>query len=565
MNNRVLNRAMLGVLLLTFTYVLVRRLVDLTAFDAYALYTLAVLAVVVLLLALTPRRLWQKVAAWRWTPAVLLAIGAVTRVGAVCFFGRVTPKDDAIRYMGIAERLVGNTKTYHPTLATLIPWLLGALFLGLLASAIFVYVKRATFCRRTKLLLACLPLAAMAAAALLGLVAKSALPQLNYPGQESSIFPHYIAVFPHFLGYPAMVAGTALAGGGSLSVVAAAQVVNILLGTGCVWLVYCIASKLCGRTAGVGAMLLYVLWPAQWLYAALPLAEVPYTFLLLLTLYCITLAYQSRRDKSKLLLFSAYAGVACAVASAVRPLAALILVAYGLWLLTALIGQWKDKALRYGLIGGFALLLVINIAGGAVTRSVTTHVIGRQPASFAMGWNMLDGSNHEALGTWNAEDNKLFTPLYKQVIEGTLAPDALHHQLFDIGVQRYTDNGLSNIKFFAQKVYAMWKTDELGLTYSVYSAGMPQTELFTVMRGVCGGYYLALLLAFILLSARCIIKGVPRFDHLLFLPLLYVGGTVAAHMVLEQAQRYTFPTMSLLAIGVAGLCAVLTKERQKPS
>jgi len=296
-----------------------------------------------------------------------------------------------------------------------------------------------------------------------------------------------------------------------------------------------------------------------------PLAEIPYVFCLTGVLCVASFAYKHRANKRLAALLMLYTTLCCAFANFIRPLAILLFIAILLWLALASLRQAGAKRNLPRAAGLIACCVLLFFGVGSFLRLAQEKVVGREPAGFAMGWNLLDGSNADALGKWNAEDNAIFSPVYQQVQRREITPDELHRELFAIGMERYTSRGLGNLPFWGAKIVDLWGKDEVGFTYPIrmkQDYGFQNMEPFySGLRGFNNGFYMAMVLYMVCLLVKRFRSSfhAPESFWFVYLPLLYILGMVVSHMILEQGQRYSFPAVAMMAL-IIGLLSQAKKD-----
>ena len=468
-------------------------------------------------------------------------------------FRHLTPMDDAVTYLRIASDIIRGRERSIALLGVTF-WIL--IFLAaaviLLRRKRIISDKMCTSCKWTFLCLT-------------AIIALSAILISNriLPGRDFRLFPpmireeilsSYISVFPHFLGYPLMIVLTHIMGFGSFSLVTDAQLLNLFLSICIGVFLYYTARNTAGPNAGKLALLIWAVWPSQIFYTAIPLSEISYVFFLTSVLCLASFSVKYHGNKSKASIILLYTAVLCALSNFIRPLAVVLLGAIFLWFILSGTKQHNKKTHVLFTCGLTAGCLILYIGCATALHLLRENAIGREPAGFTMGWSMLDGNHEATLGRWNAEDAALFKPLYEQVQRGEITPDELHRTLFSIGLERIKERGLSNISFWGRKILDMWGRDEIALTYPVSmkpSLGIQNhVTLFNLLRGFCNGFYMAMLLLFTVALIRRFVRSFhkPERFSLVHIPLLFVLGMAAAHMILEQGQRYAFPAVVMISL-----------------
>ncbi len=508
---------------------------------------------------------------------ILFGLALLMRIGTVLVFHHLTPKTDSATYLSITELYNSVIRTSAPGSAAVLAVVLWLLLFGLFL-CLLPRVRHRPKMQWLRRWGRWVPLAAAAVVALLSLLIQNGLvPGKDYfsvPFAQSvtpNILTSYMSVFPHFLGYPSMLVWADVMTFHLFTPVTLAQVTNVVLSLMTGGFLTLTARNLRGRKTGLLALLIWTLWPSQFLYVATPLAEVTYVFWLMAA-FCAASFAVKHRDRPKRALFPlCCAAVLCALANFIRPFAMVALLALLIWFALSTLSRRPPKRELWIPAAALGACLFLFFGLGAFSRLMETKAIGREPAGFAMGWNVLDGSHEASLGKWNAEDAAVFKPLYEQVQRGELTPDQLHRQLFDLGVTRMKDRGLANWPFWGKKILDLWSRDEVAFTHA--AAMKPELGLqdnavsYHLVRGLCNGFYMAMLLCLVIgLTLR--FRRAPKrpvqfgFGNAL---LLYILGMALAHMILEQSQRYAYPAISLMIVVLADLSIeFLRKPEEKP-
>ena len=175
----------------------------------------------------------------------------------------------------------------------------------------------------------------------------------------------YDALYPHILGYASFL-GLLLRLFGEQ--VAVAEWANLLLSLGIGLALYGICLRLFGLRAACAAFLLWTLCPSKTLYNALVLSEPLYTCLLLA--YTLLLGFSERVDRLwAMALLGALAGLILRGVNVARPIAAVCLIALGIWILF----------LRGQDIGRLRLIGAVNVAVGKTVGRISHTPLPVQP------------------------------------------------------------------------------------------------------------------------------------------------------------------------------------------
>jgi 4-amino-4-deoxy-L-arabinose transferase-like glycosyltransferase len=166
---------------------------------------------------------------------------------------------------------------------------------------------------------------------------------LAAPGSPSALRP---PAFPYLLGATQAVVGHPRA---------SALLLEALLGTVAVWLVWFIASELWGRKAGLVAGALAAVFPPLFLLNAVPLSE---TLFIPLELAIVVLVLLARRREAPPLAISVACGVACGLAALTRQTGLLLVLAVVAGLLMRP-GWERRRALAASALAVVAMVVVV--------------------------------------------------------------------------------------------------------------------------------------------------------------------------------------------------------------
>lgn len=360
----------------------------------------------------------------------------------------------------------------------------------------------------------------------------------------------YIALFPHYFGYPSILALFYKIFGSSKLV---ALVLNVVISCGIALLLYKIGSKISNTFCGLISSLLWALWPSQILYTSLICTEYLYTFLVLLcTYFFIVLINRKRSLRMSLILFLLF-GIACAVTNTIRPLALIVLIAsviyYTVFFKESL--TVRNKAIITKAILSIIMVLSYALTSNFIAVSIE-QLLGREISKKPVGFNLYVGFNYNSRGTWNIEDSNTLTEISK---ESGIKPQQIHDKLFAMALERvksYSFEGITDLLMDKHK--NMWVTDHDSLVY--ISAGIDKDlsnfdyyKYERLITKVSNFYYYLVLILCAIGIARLIRKN--EHDDAIIYFVLFILGMISVHMLVEVAGRYHFPAISLFSL-VAG-------------
>ena len=355
----------------------------------------------------------------------------------------------------------------------------------------------------------------------------------------------YLCLFPHILRYAGLLAPflRLLGESGAVPVVW-----NLALtGISCL-LLFRLCLNWRGLRAAILAALLWCLLPSKMLYNAMVLSEPLYTCLLLLFLLLIQAA-ERRGSFPAALLAGAGGGLALWAMNLVRPIAAVPLIALGIWVLLLRGKGLREKSawLRWGCC--LVLLLAVYLGMGRASRGLLTRVLGEEPAQVP-GYNIYVGFNPDTLGSYSEEDMETFG----QVLHGPGEEDVNRTQrlMLDLALERAGSADL--LRLIPGKLRTFLGRDEGAVFYSAQALSQPVRKIGIL---VCNGCFYLL----VLLSLWGLWRLWREREHssLLLVPLYCIGLTLA-QMLAEVADRYHYSILPMLVILAA--CACGGKERK---
>ena len=379
----------------------------------------------------------------------------------------------------------------------------------------------------------------------------------------------YVAMFPHVLGYPLVLAAVFRMFGTSVAV---AQYFNVALSVGTAFVAWRVARRLAGRIGGFVALCATVFWPSQILYDNFVASEYLFTFLLMC---CIWLFVASTQDFDGSTLHPwhcamelAGLGALLAFAGVIRPLAIIFLVAVLIYLLPGkmelpsrlrnniplglrLIGRgWKRCLLvlcTYLLLSGFFSMGV----GYTVDRSLAS-------GSTSFGYNLLVGLNTQSYGGWNQEDANYLYNSFNSTHSATEA----HLTCRDLALKRLTQSPKATFNLMIHKFEVLWGNDDYGASWNILFMDQQgnltswrKTFLYHMMD-VSDLYYL-IMLALAGVAGIYLWRKKPNTSYSLVLLFL---GTVALHLLVENQNRYHYQVLPVFAIFAGMAVAYINQE-----
>ncbi|MDQ2084945.1 glycosyltransferase family 39 protein [Herbivorax sp. ANBcel31] len=357
---------------------------------------------------------------------------------------------------------------------------------------------------------------------------------------------NYISFFPHVIGYPAVLSMVYRIFGAEVIV---AQLLNIVLSCGTVFLIYLIGKRIVGERCGFIAALLWALWPSQIFYNSLVATEHLFTFINLICILIFYYIYENNKNYYKSAILFILLGVLCAILNAIRPLGLLMIIAMGIFYFVfaknTKIESVKDNLVRVVI---FIFLPIFFFITSNFLNFLIVNTLGQDIAKSPMGFSIFVGSNIEYNGVWNYEDSNVFNKLMK---DKEKSPQEVQDELLRKGIARFKYQSFQNVNLLIRKHKVMWSSDDDVLKY--INSGLDKEKISSIdfiknynrLNFLCNIYYY-IMLVLVGISAFIVIKKKNNYE-IIFLYII-ISGIIALHMITEVAGRYHFPAISIFAI-----------------
>lgn len=281
--------------------------------------------------------------------------------------------------------------------------------------------------------------------------------------QGNILYPKFISLFPHVLGYSKVLSLVYSVFGTSS---AAAVGFNILLNVGILLLLYILGKLFYDEKTGLIAAAIYALWPSQIFYNALVLTEPFFTFCTL----CIIVGYFMMIRRTEKIVFCLITfivmGVAIGLLKYIRPASLIILLSILIHFLFIFQVKTEQKGKLFKQNRYKLALSVLLFLSYTLTSSICLNRIDRitaaKTARNSSGFYILVGLSQESEGRWNQKDSSLLDPM----IEQGMASEEVQEVFAEQGVERLKGmNLLSFIRLQINKNRHMWGNDSKSISY----------------------------------------------------------------------------------------------------
>lgn len=383
----------------------------------------------------------------------------------------------------------------------------------------------------------------------------------------------YVSYFPHVFGYSYILSLLFKITGASVS---AGLYLNMVVSLLCVVFAYLIVRMLCGRAGGMIAAVLVAFWPSQILYSNFLAAEPVFACMMLFSLGLAVYLFKYPIEKgkpSRCLLLNIALGISLALASAVRPMSVILLIAVILCVLPCRIPLTKDKneveLLRRGMYKGWFRALVIGasyfLCSFIISNGVAAAIDRELPGgTVSFGYNLLVGLNIESKGSWNDPDARLLDEKFSATGSTVEAQKACR----DEAIKRLGENPVGIANLAMEKFTFLWRDDDYASHWNLLFMEQ-QNNLTPDRKNLINAvipwnniYYL-----FCVFFSLTIVPSFWRKEKgspAQMLVLLFIG-TVMVHMVLENQNRYHYNILPVFAILASiGMVEIYHHYARKP-
>ncbi|HDX9639355.1 TPA: glycosyltransferase family 39 protein [Bacillus mobilis] len=359
--------------------------------------------------------------------------------------------------------------------------------------------------------------------------------------KEFVIDNNYIALFPHIFGYASFLSVFLKIFGASHMV---APIVNVVLTTISMGLIYVIARKIGGVRTAITASILWIVLPSQTIYNMFVLSEPLYCTLLLLIWVVMISVHEKLHNISikKLLVYSILLAALLALMNMVRPIAAVPIIALVIWLFiinTKHIGNKKILLNKVVYVG--VIVIGYVIFSSAINQYITLR-LGEEIAS-APGYNVYVGFNQAESGKWNMPDAELLFEYNNK--PGWTAEDS-QQKMLEEAKNRILNDNIDFMKLFSDKFFVFLSEDSAAVSYA--EPALDNVVRYTVASNIF--YYFLIVTS--ILGVLIMIKN--KTKSVLFMICLYTIGLTMAQLLVEVASRYhysaTIPMIILAAFGI---------------
>lgn len=335
-------------------------------------------------------------------------------------------------------------------------------------------------------------------------------------------------------GYPLLLAAAYKVFGASVGV---AQLLNVILGTATVGLVYLIGRRALGAQPALVGASIVAAFPSLVFFTAVTLSEITFTFLVLLAVYLLLLEARPEQGGSRDLRLLLGAGLVIGFASLVRGQALLLPI--------VLVPFWLRSGIGTSNIADKLVALALGIGLIVAPWTIRNVVEMESPVliSTNAGVDFWIGHHEGAQGGLERADELVFS---HPELDSAQREVRVNAEGFRDGLTYAVTHPIEELVLPFRKLFFLYYNDEEGLKWNEAHGGQPflGDQLREGLLTLSNVYYFAVL-GFLLL-------GVPLWFSLrdpgrLLLISLIVYWTVI-HLVFFGDPRFHAPIMPLVAL-----------------
>ena len=328
-----------------------------------------------------------------------------------------------------------------------------------------------------------------------------------------------------------------------------AAILNVFFTTFSGLIIYILAFRWFGLSAALFSFIIWILCPSKMMYNSMVLSDPYYTFFILVFILILDcLRCKIMNSHWSLIAFTAFlCGVCLVVVNAARPIAAIPIIAFLLWLFLLRETDLHNKVLWKKWLVFTVVLLLVYFEGGKLWNSYVTNIVG-EDVSTIPSYNIAVGFNTDSGGSYSSDDMKL---LHYYIDEVGLTAVQAQEKMMALAESRITSGRLSFLELLVKKLQTFLGSDGFAAWYTKDILSKPIYYITKIMSDVYY-YFLAML---VLYAIACPLRKSPT--NVCYIVPMYVLGLTLAQMLVEVAGRYHYSIIPMLI-----LIAASNEERQ---
>lgn len=383
----------------------------------------------------------------------------------------------------------------------------------------------------------------------------------------------YICLFPNTYGYAYILSIVIRIFGSKPEIF---LYFNMLLSLATSFFCYRIGKMLSGSLCGISALAIVCFWPSQIMYGNINGSEASFTCILFLAILLSIRSLKAKEcDKFQSFLtvcLHLTIGVLLAVASAVRPMAIVYLIAFVLCLLTInrKLEYTNINKLSLGTIflskGYLRVIFVIMgyfLASQIISAGITNAIQKQIAGSGAMGYSLMVGLDKESDGGYSDKSMKFLYSNYGK----TQSANDTNTACMKIAMNEAKEDPKGLLALFAKKFFLVWSNDDYGATTNIVTMNnqglltKDREKLFYQLSDLSDLYYL-----FAVFLAGIGVISLFHKDHKAHVFAVFFTGGVVLHLLVEIQNRYHYYLLQVLGVLAAvGISAVYEKYLHRTS
>jgi hypothetical protein len=366
------------------------------------------------------------------------------------------------------------------------------------------------------------------------------------------LYNDYVAMFPHTIGYPAILSVVFRIFGASIL---CAQVFNIFCFVVTAAALYFAVKNLISVRVALISILIFSIWPSQIIFAAFVATEAVYTMFFMVAFLIMSLIIKSKKkiSNSKFIIGVVAVGIIAAITNQIRPTAVVLIIASIIMIFLLKWINGEKISIKNFVIRSVAIVLMITVffATGILLRSGISKLVGMDVAANSGGYTLYVGANTDNFGLWNEDDAVAIGDMRTS---GKYTPTELNDKLTEMGIKRIFADPFAIVKNMIIKNGIMWSTDSYAMTWQEKSNEITDDSgtytINTFLSDIEEAFYFAAMLFALYGVIRKLKQKSYVGDKSLFVYIIILGYA-AAFILAEASNRYHYPTLPFLAVAAA--------------
>ena len=345
----------------------------------------------------------------------------------------------------------------------------------------------------------------------------------------------YISIFPHIGGYIVFLGNIFKLFGSSYNVYIITNIIFDLIGG---IFLYKTLENLSSKKAGLIGLTIWMICPINIIWCAFCSPVIIFNSLLNVAFFITSLIIKcDSNNKKKFLTLNLILGFSLGIANIFRPIMIIYIIAIFIYYLYILIFNNKNVLIY---LFAFTLIFIPYFVVNNINNLSTTNLINEEITSNSVGWNLYIGSNISSRGMWYKEASILFR---EKSYNYSLSATDIQNYFMKLGLQRYEDNGLDNLKLLDSKFNAFH--ERIGsYAYNSYFdiLNIKNSNIINLMVMLVTNSFYYLLVIISIFSFKTLYND-KNSKYLIC--ILFFMGVIISHLVMEASPRYMLPLLNV--------------------